>query len=197
MDLPPGCIISESDLAAQMGLSRTPVREALIELSKVKIVEITPQKFSMVARINYDLVEESRFLREILECSVIELVCDMAAPQDIEQLEENVQLQNLYLARNASDQLMVMDNNFHAKLFDIAHKSQIYALTQNFSIHFDRVRRLALESVKDLKIVEDHAKILEAIRTNQPKQAKELMQIHLSRYKVDAVAIRAKYPEYF
>lgn len=197
LDLAPGCIISESDLAAQMGLSRTPIREALIELSKVKIVEIVPQRSSMVARIDYELVEESRFLRKILECAVIELVCDMASPRDIEHLEENVQLQKLYLDRNDSDQLMIMDNKFHAALFDIAHKSQIYALTQNFSIHFDRVRRLALESVKDLKIVEDHAAILEMIRTNQPARAKELTQIHLSRYKVDAVTIRAKYPEYF
>lgn len=197
LDLAPGSAVSESELALQMGLSRTPVREALIELSKVKIVEIVPQKPSKIACIDYDLVEESRYLRKVLECSVIELVCSMAQPQDIACLEENIQLQNFYLERNSPGQLMVMDNKFHAMLFDIAHKSQIYALTQNFSIHFDRVRRMALDSVKDIKIVADHAAILEAVRAIRPEQAKELMEIHLARYKVDAKAIREKYPEYF
>lgn len=197
LDLEPGSPVSESELALQMGLSRTPVREALIELSKVKIVEIIPQKPSRIARINYDLVEESRYLRKILECSIIELVCSMASPQDIAGLEENIQLQNFYLERNAPEQLMIMDNQFHAMLFDIAHKSQIYALTQNFSIHFDRVRRMALESVKDIKIVADHAAILDAVRAIRPEQARELMEVHLTRYKVDAKAIRERYPEYF
>ena len=197
LDLAPGSPISESELALQMGLSRTPVREALIELSKVKIVEIIPQKPSRVARINYDLVEESRYLRKILECSIIELVCSMASPQDIACLEENIQLQNFYLERSSAEQLMIMDNQFHAMLFDIAHKSQIYALTQNFSIHFDRVRRMALESVKDIKIVADHAAILDAVRAIRPEQARELMEVHLTRYKVDAKAIRERYPEFF
>lgn len=197
LDLPPGSLVSESELAAQMGLSRTPVREALIELSKVKIVTITPQKPSMISRINYDLVEEARFLRNLLECAVIELACDMASPQNIEQLDENIQLQNFYLERNSSEQLMIMDDAFHAMLFDIAQKSQIHSITQNFSIHFDRVRRMALDSVKDLKIVEDHVALLEAVRKKQPKQARSLMQMHLTRFRVDAAAIRERYPEYF
>lgn len=197
LDLAPGSLISENDLAAQMGLSRTPVREALIELSKVKIVSIVPQKSGMVAPIDYDLVEESRFMRDILECAVVELVCRRASPEDLAKLEENVQLQQFYLARGASEQLMAMDDAFHASLFDIAQKSSIYDLTRNFSIHFDRVRRLSLESVKDLKIVEDHAAILQAIRENRPKQAGELMKMHLNRCKVDAAAIREKYPQFF
>ena len=83
LELAPGSMVSENELAAAMGLSRTPVREALIELSKVKIVEIYPQKGSAVALIDYDLVEESRFMRKVLECAVVELDCEMAPPEDI------------------------------------------------------------------------------------------------------------------
>ena len=60
LELAPGSQISENELAAEMGLSRTPVREALIELSRVKIIEIHPQKKSTVPLIDYELVEESR-----------------------------------------------------------------------------------------------------------------------------------------
>ena len=90
LDLAPGSQISENALAAEMGLSRTPVREALIELSKVEIVEIHPQRKSTVPLIDYDLVEESRFMRNLMECAVVELVCEMAAPIDIERLNSNI-----------------------------------------------------------------------------------------------------------
>ena len=67
LELEPGSRISENELAAEIGVSRTPVREALIELSKSKIVEIYPQKGSYVSLIDWDLVEEAQFMRLTLE----------------------------------------------------------------------------------------------------------------------------------
>lgn len=197
LELAPGSAISENELAAELGLSRTPVREALIELSKVKIVDVQPQKKSMVSFIDYDMVEESRFMRNHLECAVAELACGMASAEDVERLSENVKLQNFYLESGSSEQLMRLDNEFHQTLFEIAQKPQVFAMIQNFSIHFDRVRRMALDSVKDLKIVQDHAGITLAIREDRPEEARALMEKHLSRYKVDAAAVRGKYPQYF
>lgn len=197
LELAPGSAISENELAAELGLSRTPVREALIELSKVKIVDVQPQRKSMVSYIDYDMVEEARFMRKHLECAVAELACGMASAEDIERLSENVKLQNYYLESGSAEQLMHLDNEFHRTLFEIAQKPQVFAMVQNISIHFDRVRRMALDSVKDLKIVQDHAGITLAIRENRPGEASALMEKHLSRYKVDAAAVRSKYPQYF
>ena len=197
LELAPGSQISENELSAEMGLSRTPVREALIELSKVKIVEIHPQKRSVVSLIDYDLVEESRFMRHLLECAVVQLDCEMASPEDIKRLQENVQLQNFYLDNFYTEQLLPLDNAFHGILFDIARKSQIFSLMSNISIHFDRVRSMALSSVKNLKIVQDHENIVSAIARRDAAQARDLMEQHLSRYKIDAAAIREKYPQYF
>ena len=112
LELAPGSAISENELSAELGLSRTPVREALIELAKVKIVEIQPQKKSMVSFIDYDMVEESRFMRNHLECAVAELACAMATAEDIERLSENVKLQNYYLESGSTEQLMRLDNAF-------------------------------------------------------------------------------------
>lgn len=197
LELAPGSAISENELASELGLSRTPVREALIELSKVKIVDVQPQKKSMVSFIDYDMVEESRFMRNHLECAVAELACAMATEEDIERLSENVKLQNFYLESGSAEQLMRLDNEFHQTLFEVTQKPQVLAMIRNFSIHFDRVRRMALDSVKDLKIVQDHAAITIAIRENRPQEARALMEKHLSRYKVDAAAVRSKYPQYF
>ena len=173
------------------------MREALIELSKVKIVDIQPQKKSTIPLIDYDMVDESRFMRDLLECAVAELDCRMATPADLERLEENIRLQRLYLDDFYSSQLVTLDNQFHGMLFDIAKKSQVYALIQNISIHFDRVRTMALSSVKGGKIVQDHIDIVDAIRRRDPQAARALMETHLNRYDIDAAALRGAYPQYF
>lgn len=197
LDLAPGSSISENELASELGLSRTPVREALIELAKVKIITVAPQKKSLVAPIDYDLVEESRFARKVLECAVAELACTIATGEEEALLEENVCLQTFYLEHFDPLQLLSLDDQFHRLLFRIARKEQVYQLINTISIHFDRVRSMALSSVKDIKIVQDHAQIARAVRQRDPAAARSLMEKHLDRYRVDAAAIRERYPQYF
>lgn len=197
LELAPGSQISESQLAGTLSLSRTPVREALIELDKVKIVRVFPQKRSVVADIDYDLVDEACFMRNTLECAIIQLVCQRADSKGLERLEENVRLQNFYLDNRNFKALMKLDDRFHAILFELAQKPQVYTLLQQITIHFDRVRWMALESVQELEIVQDHAQMLKAIRRKDAEEAVSLMQRHLGRYKFDAATIRQKFPQYF
>ena len=197
LELAPGSQISENELAAELGLSRTPVREALIELSRVKIIETHPQRKSVVSLIDNELVEEARFMRDVLECAVVEQVCEKATLEDIERLMVNVRLQNFYLDNYYPENLMDLDNEFHDILFDIARKTQIRFLMQNLSIHFDRVRNMALSTVKNGKIVKDHVVLIQAIVKKDGVTARELMKKHLNRYKIDEVALREQYPEYF
>ena len=197
VELAPGSQISENELAAEMGLSRTPVREALIELARVKIIEIYPQKKSVVSLIDCDLVEEARFMRSVLECAVVELDCQLATPASLEPLRQNVLLQNFYLDSYYPETVRELDNQFHGILFDIARKPEVFAQIQNISIHFERVRSIALSTVKNNKIVEDHQAILDAISQKDIPQARALMAGHLDRYEIDTDAIREKYPQYF
>ena len=197
LELAPGSLVSENELAAEMGLSRTPVREALIELAKVKIIEIAPQKRSMVAYIDYELVEEARFMRNVLECAVVELACQCAGEEALLSLEKNVTLQRFYLENSNYGGIMELDDQFHKTLFQIAQKLQVYEMIQHISIHFDRVRSMALSSVKEIKIVEDHAQLLQALRDQDGARARALMEKHLNRYKFDEAAIRETYPQYF
>ncbi len=197
LELKPGSPVSENELAAELGLSRTPVRESLIALSKAKVVEITPQKRSVVAPIDETLVEEARFVRDVLECGVVVLACKMASDADILRLEENVKLQETYVDSGPLESIHDLDNQFHKYLFTIAQKQQVFEMVQNLAIHFDRIRSLALNGIRDLDIVEDHRKILEAIRNRNEQQARQTMELHLSRCKVDSVSIREKYPQYF
>ncbi|MEG0764841.1 MAG: GntR family transcriptional regulator [Pseudoflavonifractor sp.] len=197
LELAPGSMVSENELSTEMGLSRTPVREALIELSKSKIVEIYPQKGSAVSLVDYTLVEESRFVRSVLEGAVVELVCTMALPEDIQRLEDSIQLQIFYRDHRDPDALLEPDDMFHHTLFEIAQKPQAYALMENIAIHFDRMRRLSLFTVKNSDIIADHQALLSDIIHRDPAAARARLEIHLNRYKIDEQAIRAKFPDYF
>lgn len=197
LDLIPGKLLSENELSSEMHLSRTPVREALIELSKVKIVEIYPQKGSAVALIDYNLVEEARFMRNVLECAVVELACKMAGEEAVMGLRENVKLQEFYMENRSPERLLKLDDEFHRLLFHITGKDQVYQLMDSITIHFDRIRSMSLMAVKDLKTISDHQAIVEAIAAKDGETAKEVMEKHLSRYKIDEEALRKEYPGYF
>lgn len=197
LELAPGSMLSENELAAQMGLSRTPVREALVELSKVDIVEIYPQRGSAIARINYDLVEEARFMRLVMEKAVVEQVCGLATPADIQELRGNLRRYQEYIDQGDSDGGLDADNNFHYILFRIARKERIFGLIRNLSIHFDRVRRLSLSAVKDSKVIADHTAIVDAVEAGDAARAVQIMEEHLTRYQYDAKTMREKYPDYF
>ena len=197
LDLAPGSMVSESELAARMGLSRTPVREALLDLSKVRIVEIFPQRGSMISLIDYSMVEQARFIRNVLECAVVELLCRAIEPGQMEALRRNVEVQEYALRREEPDELYELDNAFHGMLFVFADKGQALDMIRWMSIHFDRVRNLSLRTVKDLKIVADHGTIVDAIARRDAEEARRLMDKHLGRYRIDEESLRESHPNYF
>ncbi len=195
LELAPGSMVSENELAAQMGLSRTPVREALMALAKVKLVDVYPQRGSAVALIDYDLVEETCFMRRVFEVAVVEIACKTVSEQDKVELMDNVLLQERYLEEGRTDQLLPLDNHLHKKLFLIAHKTQMWDMMSSYTLHFDRVRRMALGPMRNDRNVADHRAIVEAVCAADVSQAKKLMERHLNRYKVDEDALRAQYDE--
>lgn len=200
--LRPGTLLSENELSKMLGLSRVPVREALIELSKSDIVEILPQKGSRVALIDLKLVEEAGFFRRTLECAVVKLVCEKAAKKELSDdfllaFKANLNMQDFYLENPAPDKLMKLDNKFHHLLFSCVDKERCYRMCRDMGIHFDRIRHLALHTVKELKIVGDHHEIFSAICDGDADKACTIMSAHLTRFEIDEKLIREKYPEYF
>lgn len=197
LDIMPGTLLSENEIAMELGLSRTPVREAILDLAKVGIIETIPQRGSYVALIDSKMVEESRFLRRVLDSAVIEVACEVADDEMLDKLEENVHLQEFYLEKCAAERIYELDNEFHKLIYTAAKKDIIHEMSSTMKLHFDRVRTLSVETVKDMKIVADHRGMLEAIKAKDKAKAVELVNKHLSRYQVDEDLIREQFPEYF
>lgn len=200
LELKPGQMVSENELAAELKMSRTPVREALIELSKVQIVEVLPQKGIRVSFIDDEKIDEFSFMRLTLETAILSRVCQAEQKDAFSALIENMKLQRFYLENNQTAMLWELDNAFHKELFRIAKMIHIYDLMNEMSICFDRVRSMNLESNTgtDVQIVEEHSQILDAILQKDTARAQACMTAHLSRYQIDKTAIKQNYPaEYF
>ena len=160
MDLKPGAMVSENELAAQLGLSRTPVREALMDMSQYGVVDVMPQRGSRISLIDYNLVEEARFARAgVGSGHPAPSSAKMPCPRHrLRSFRQNVRFQQLSQEpeMSGSFDLMELDNDFHRLLFHIAQKDNTMRMLEGMTIHFDRVRALALTVVKDQKVIDDH-----------------------------------------
>lgn len=197
LELAPGSMISEQDIANQLNLSRTPVHEAMQELSSTKIIEILPQRGSHVCLIDMDLVEEAVFARATIEGAITEMASTKATEKDIQELEENVTLQQFYHEKNNLDKLMELDNAFHEMMYKITNKMQCHYMVRLMSIHYDRIRELHLHSFNPELIINEHKEILEAIKNKDGAAARAVLDKHLSRHHMKADEIKKKYPQYF
>lgn len=197
LEFVPGTFVSENEMALELGISRTPVREAIIDLAKASVIETIPQRGNYVTLINPDMVEESRFLRQVLDKAVIEVACEMDDEDGLMKLEENIQLQEFYLDKDIKEKLLQLDNQFHEGIYAYAKKSRVFDMRSTFMIHFDRVRSMSVETVNNMKIVKDHREMYEAIKNHDKEKAIALVDNHLGRYQLDQGLIKEQYPDYF
>ena len=117
--------------------------------------------------------------------------------EDFRALENNLKLQEFYLANPGPEKIFELDNEYHMMLYRICNKMQCYYMVRLMSLHFDRVRNMSLYSVKELKIVADHRMLFEAIKAGDKDAAREALHKHLARFDLDIQEIRDHYPEYF
>lgn len=197
LELIPGSAVSENELSAALNLSRTPVREALIELGRMGLVEIFPQRGSYISRIDYHLIEESRFMRLVLENAVLKQACKGISQTSMDILHKNLQASHRCLTDSAPQEFLKLDNQFHQLLFESVDRGWTYGVIHAQMIHFDRLRALSVKSTDNMRLVRDHEDILYAIERQDEELAEMLMTRHLTRYQADQEKLREVYPEYF
>ena len=205
MELEPGSMVSENELSSELGLSRTPVREALIELSKVNIVEIYPQKGSRIALIDPLLVNQSFFMRDTLECEIIREVCKTATEAELLQLRSSLRSQELFeeaggrLESGTNDALsfLDLDDHYHHLFYVITGKEMVFNVIKESLIHFDRVRNLTISYYKPKTIIRQHEEILKAIEDRDADLASALLHRHLRHFRDIKRELLEEYPSYF
>jgi DNA-binding GntR family transcriptional regulator len=197
-ELEPGRQISENELAAQLGVSRTPVREALARLRDDRLVEIVPQLGTFVSRISVAGVDDAQFLREALECSAIRLAAERAGRADVLALQGLLARQED--ARDAGDAagFFVLDDELHSTLCEMSGRPIAWVIVERANGHLNRVRRLSLAQPRYLaEMIAEHKVVVDAVARNEPDAAEEALRHHLRMVLSDLPTIRTQHPEYF
>ena len=197
LELKPGSMISEQDIANELNLSRTPVHEALQELATTKIIQILPQRGSYVSLIDLSLVDEAIFMRSTIEIAVAEFACEKASDQDLLSMEENLNLQKFFLEKQNIEKLFDLDDSFHKNLYKITNKLQCYQIIKTMNIHLDRIRELHLQSTNPSSVVEEHKHIFSALKNKDKGGVKSLLYNHLTKLYSQENEIKKKFSNYF
>jgi DNA-binding GntR family transcriptional regulator len=197
-ELEPGRQISENELAASLGVSRTPVREALARLRDDRLVEIVPQLGTFVSRISVAGVDDAQFLREALECSAVRLAAERADRGDVLGLQGLLARQAH--ARDAGDAsaFFVLDDELHSTLCELSGRPIAWAIVERANGHLNRVRRLSMAHSRYLaQMVAEHQVVVDAVGRNEPDAAEDALRYHLRMVLSDLPSIRSDHPDYF
>ncbi len=197
-ELRPGEALSETKTAAQFGVSRTPVRDAIRRLSDDGFLRVIPQVGTYVAPIQLAAVADSQFVRETLECRTIRLAAERLDPAQAATLDRHLAAQERAVAANDADAFFAADEAMHADLIRIAGRPAVWNLILDVKAQLDRVRCLSLQSADWLAMIfEQHRSIIDRTRAQDADGAEEAMRAHL-RTVFDAIErIAATNREYF
>ncbi|HEX4717256.1 MAG TPA: GntR family transcriptional regulator [Thermoleophilaceae bacterium] len=197
-ELEPGRQISENEIADMLGVSRTPVREALARLRDDQLVQIVPQLGTFVSRISVAGVDDAQFLREALECSAVRLAAERVDAGGVAELATLIRHQEA--ARDAADAsaFFVLDDQFHSTLCELSGRPIAWTLVARANGHLNRVRRLSLAEPRYIaEMIEEHKAVVDAVGVRDPDAAEDALRHHLRMVLSDLPTIRHDHPEYF
>lgn len=181
LQLRPGNLLSEAEVAKQMGLSRQPVREAFIKLSEAGLVEIRPQRGTFVVMISRREVENARFIREAIEVAVVKKAAIEASADSILAMRKLITRQRAADAKGDLADLLLLDEEFHQAIAQMAGCEHAWRLVESLKAQMDRVRYLSISSATPVAtIIAQHEAIVDAIADRAPDHAEAAMRVHLS-----------------
>ncbi len=178
--LPPGQPLREAALAEQLGVSKTPIREALARLQQDGLAETTSFKGAVVTGYSRQDLVEIYELRELLESSAARLAAQSMSDADRARLDQ-IMIESRALWDGSDPvKLAARIAEFDVVLFDQVQNGRIRALIENLGAHMTRIGELTAEIPGRIQTsVDEHEKIVEAIAARDPDLAEQRMREHI------------------
>ncbi len=179
-EMPAGTMMLEQELAALLGMSRTPVREALIRLAKEGMVEVRPRHGMRVLPVSADDMEEIYEILTALEASAAAKIAQNGLPpEELEALRTAVHDMDKALEADDMKAWARADEYFHATLLDACRNRRLRELVDQFWDQTYRVRMLTLlMRPKPVASNRDHLALVEAIERRDPEEAARIHRQH-------------------
>ncbi|WP_075257266.1 GntR family transcriptional regulator [Herbaspirillum camelliae] len=197
MRLAPATVLQRAELAAQYGLSQTPIRDALIKLGEEGLVDIFPQHATVVSAVNVTLARQAHFLRRSIELEVVHTLAAQADAALVNRLRDSIEVQRVLAGRENYAEFVLADQAFHRQMYEAAQVPELWSMVRRQSGHLDRLRNLHVPIPgKTARVLRDHAAIVDAIAAGDPAAAQAALREHLSGTLAQLEEIRQRFPHY-
>ncbi len=179
-ELKPGERLMEIHLADKLGVSRTPIREAIRKLELEGLVTMIPRRGAEVAQITEKSLKDVLEVRRALDALAVELACDRIGGEKLEELKEALDNFEAETRKGDANQVARADVKFHDTILEAAGNDKLVQMISNLSQQMYRYR---LEYVKDEshygQLIQEHRQIYEAIRSRDKESGAAAMKVHI------------------
>ena len=175
----PGEILRKSDICDALGVSRSPVSEAIAKLADEGLVDVVPQAGTFVARFSMDEIREGAFLREALELAAVEHVAQFVTDAQLVQLRQNLKLQEQLVESGDTGGFYRLDAEMHALIMSFTGYNRLARLAATSWVQVSRARQLNLPSPgRILETLHEHQQIVDAIAARDADAARCATRLH-------------------
>ena len=198
MRLKPGTALVETELRQAFGVSRTPVREALLRLAEERLVDIHPQSGTFVSRIAASAVRDAMVIRQALERVCARQAALVADDADLEALRRWIFRQREAVVAGTHEDFHAADEALHQAIANIAGHPNIWRVVRREKAQVDRFRLLTLPLPnRATHVIAEHQLVVDAIADHDPSAAESAMQAHLEAVLPVFDEIREAHPDFF
>jgi DNA-binding GntR family transcriptional regulator len=204
LEIKPGEMIFENNIAAEYGVSRTPVRQAFYILAQEELIKILPQRGARIAYLSIEKVNEAQFIRESLEVSIFEKVAEMwdRTNKSYAEAEEKI----LAIIKSQKDSIknkdyirfIYLDEEFHNSIIETSKNRTLLMVVNNMRAHLNRIRFLELQEANyEKQAILEHEEIFQAIIKNDVITTGKLLKNHLKVLETFRMEIFEKHKDLF
>ncbi len=198
LELLPGQQLSEAEVARKFDVSRQPVREAFLRLADLDLLEIRPQRATLVTKISLAKVTHTRFVRAALEVETVREATRVATAGSLDSLRENLEQQTQARSDNDPGMIATLDYRFHQLICIAAARPLVFDVVSEFKAHTDRICRIELsDSAGMAETIAGHTSIVNAIVDGDTASAVEMTRVHLAHLDDTIASALARFPQYF
>lgn len=179
LKLEPGTVLKKNEICARLGISRSPVSEAMARLQAEGLVEILPQRGTVVSLVSLRDVEESIFVRKGLECETVRMLAEAPSDGLVAALAENLVEQRDALAAEDIPHFHKLDLAFHGLMIGAIGYGRMQRMAESARNNLSRARHLTNSLSRMAKSISDHEQVFQALVDGDGDRAAHAMRKHL------------------
>ncbi len=194
----PGELLRKGEICAELGVSRSPVSEAIARLAAEGLVDVIPQAGTYVARFSMAEIREGAFLREAIEVAAVEMLAPVITEEQLVELRRNIRVQEALVEDGDFAGFYKLDSEMHGLIQSFTGFRKLTQIADSAWLHVNRARQQVLPVPgRVAATLQEHRAILAALEARDPERARMAMRTHLRQLMTFLAPLERERPELF